>query len=198
MNKTVITGLVAGGALLAVVGILYVMNSNSEQQQPETAQAEMMKEDTDTMMEGEEGMEDTDAMMEKDDTMMPDEAETMMEDEEYSDSMMEKEDAMMEGEGMYVTYSAEAFEEAADKKRVYFFHASWCPTCRTADEEFTSQSAEIPADVVVFKINYDEEATLKDEYGVTSQHTFVYVDESGNEIAKWNGGDIAELQEYVN
>lgn len=93
----------------------------------------------------------------------------------------------------YVTHSPATFAAATGKKRVYFFHASWCPTCKASNGEFEKDAAAIPQDVVVFKTDYDANADLKKKYGVTYQHTFVQVDEQGNEIAKWNGGGIQEL-----
>lgn len=79
------------------------------------------------------------------------------------------------------------------KKRVLFFHASWCPTCKVANQEFTNNFNNIPIDIVVFKTDYDNESALKQKYGITYQHTFVYVDGDGDELAKWNGGAIVEL-----
>ena len=38
-------------------------------------------------------------------------------------------DAMMTKS--YVDYSKEAFDKASGEKRVLFFKASWCPTCRS-------------------------------------------------------------------
>ncbi len=93
----------------------------------------------------------------------------------------------------YVNYSAEAFAKAQSKKRVYFFHATWCPTCAAADAEFSAGISQIPTDVVVFKTDYDTETALKTKYGVIYQHTFVLVDSSGKEIKKWNGGALAEV-----
>lgn len=115
--------------------------------------------------------------------------------EEKADVVMEKKQddtAMMEKTGTYQEYSPTAFTAAADKKRVYFFHAKWCPTCKAANQEF-SAATNIPAGVVLFKTDYDSETTLKSKYGITYQHTFVQVDSEGNEIAKWNGGGIKEL-----
>lgn len=93
----------------------------------------------------------------------------------------------------YVIYSASAFAAAADQKRVYYFHAPWCPTCKVANAEFERNANQIPEDVVLFKTDYDTNGELKKKYAVTYQHTFVQVDSEGNEIAKWNGGGIAEL-----
>lgn len=95
--------------------------------------------------------------------------------------------------GRYKKYSESEYGEAINKKRVIFFHASWCPTCKIANDEFMSQSDRIPEDVVLFKTDYDTEIDLKKKYGITYQHTFVLVDEEGNEIRKWNGGGVEEL-----
>ena len=93
----------------------------------------------------------------------------------------------------YVAYSKTAFDAAKGKRRVYFFHAPWCPTCRPADAEFQAKADSIPADVVMFKTDYDSSTDLKKQYNVTYQHTFVAVDDTGREVSKWNGGGIAEL-----
>ena len=98
----------------------------------------------------------------------------------------------------YVPYSSSEFEKAKDQKRVYFFHASWCPTCKAANIEFTENARDIPTDVVVFKTNYDTEKALKAQYAITYQHTFVLVDGDGKEVKKWNGGSISELLENTN
>lgn len=95
--------------------------------------------------------------------------------------------------GSYEQYSEATFNSAKDETRVLFFHASWCPYCRSADDEFTSGVDQIPSGVVLFRTNYDEESELKEKYGVTYQHTFVQVDQDGNEVNTWSGGGIDEL-----
>ncbi|MGB0757399.1 MAG: anti-sigma factor domain-containing protein [Patescibacteria group bacterium] len=139
----------------------------------------MMKKIGDTMIK-----EDTE-MMEGDD------AEAMQKDESDSSAMMEK------APGTYEDYSESAFAAAADKKRVYFFHASWCPTCFIADKNFKDNVGDLPDGVSVFKTDYDDEDELKQKYGVTYQHTFVQVDAEGNVVAKWNGGGVDELIENI-
>ena len=99
----------------------------------------------------------------------------------------------------YVEYSNAAFEQAADKRRVLFFYASWCSTCRPADANFQQNIESIPEDVLLLRVNYNDNDTDNDEkalaavYGITYQHTFVQVDAEGNEVSKWNGGQINEL-----
>lgn len=101
--------------------------------------------------------------------------------------------------GDYLPYSKSVLDNAASKRRVLFFYANWCPTCRPADSSFTQNTSQIPVDVVLIRVNYNdtqtdqEEKDLAAKYGVTYQHTFVQIDESGNEVTKWNGGQIEEL-----
>lgn len=93
----------------------------------------------------------------------------------------------------YVDYSIGAFNSASGKKRVLFFHANWCPECIKADKEFTANLDKIPTDTILFKTDYDTSTDLKKKYGVTYQHTYVFVDKVGNEITKWNGGGLDDL-----
>ena len=94
----------------------------------------------------------------------------------------------------YIEYSPEAFAAASASRRVLFFYAPWCPTCRPADTAFSQSLSQIPPDVILFRTSYDNETDLKRQYNVTYQHTFVQVDETGRVVTKWNGGDLAALQ----
>lgn len=108
-------------------------------------------------------------------------------------------DHMMQTNDKYIVYSSGSLEENTDKKRVLFFYANWCPTCIPADKAFQSSLSQIPEDVSIIRVNYNdtetdqEEKELATRYGVTYQHTFVQVDSQGNQITKWNGGDINQL-----
>jgi thiol-disulfide isomerase/thioredoxin len=97
----------------------------------------------------------------------------------------------------YFVYSQEGFENAGHQRRVLFFYAAWCPTCRPADVDFSNNEHSLPDDVALFRVNYDTEAELKSKYGITYQHTFVQVDENGNEITKWNGGAVEQLKKNI-
>lgn len=101
-------------------------------------------------------------------------------------------DTMMKSSG-YTAYSKEAFDKASTQKRVLFFAASWCPSCRSADKNFTDNLKKIPENVMIFKTDYDSETALKTKYKITYQHTFVFVDAKGVELKKWSGGGINEL-----
>lgn len=104
-----------------------------------------------------------------------------------------------EGSEKYKSYSSGIIEANNDKRRVLFFFANWCPTCKPANLSFIQESARIPEGVVVIRINYndsdtdDEEKTLAKKYGVTYQHTYVLLGVDGSVITKWNGGGLDQL-----
>ena len=112
-------------------------------------------------------------------------------------AMMEKksEGAMMAKAGSYETYSPEKIAKAATGKVVLFFRAGWCPTCKALDADIRSHLKDIPADVTILDVDYDNSTVLKQKYGVTYQHTLVQVDASGNQITKWSGG--LTLAEFI-
>ncbi|QFP77920.1 thioredoxin family protein [Deinococcus sp. AJ005] len=93
----------------------------------------------------------------------------------------------------YLPYTKAAYDAASGMKRVLFFHATWCPNCRAADADILKKLDEIPADVVIFKTDYDKEVALKKQYGITAQHTFVLVDEGGKALKKWAGGKLSTI-----
>lgn len=108
------------------------------------------------------------------------------------------ETTMMKESARYIEYSAANLKKATEEgKAVLFFHATWCPTCKVANEAFTNNSSQIPEGVTVLKTDYDSQKDLKAKYGITYQHTFVQVNSEGNELAKWNGGDIDELVKNI-
>lgn len=123
---------------------------------------------------------------------------------EVSENVNAGEEDVMNGEskdgGMYQVYSPTNLTSAqqAGKRVILFFHASWCPTCKQADSDITANLANLPDDVVVLKTDYDSYSELKEKYGITYQHTFVEIDSEGNQLQKWNGGGVSEINSRLN
>ncbi|MBI4129785.1 thioredoxin family protein [Candidatus Roizmanbacteria bacterium] len=98
----------------------------------------------------------------------------------------------------YVAYSEEALAQAQEKGRaVLYFWASWCPTCRVLDAELKERGDELPDDVTILQVNFDTEKDLKRRYGITQQHTLVQIDNEGNEVTKWIGGNFDVISGVV-
>lgn len=108
-------------------------------------------------------------------------------------TMMKNENAMHAG-----SYEAFAAEKIASKSAVghvvLYFHANWCPTCRALDADIMAHLKDIPANLTILKVDYDNSVELKKKYGVTYQHTMVEVDANGTLIKKWAGSPkLADL-----
>ena len=162
--------------ILLVAGGVYVASQNT---------TKMSDKETDKMMAGES------SNVEKDDSMMREEDSMMQDDDASGDRMMQQ--------SAYVSYEKGILEKTANTKRILFFYANWCPTCKPADANFQANEAKIPDGVSLIRVNYndtdtdDEEKKLADTYAVTYQHTFVQIDAQGKVVTKWNGGQIDEL-----
>lgn len=86
----------------------------------------------------------------------------------------------------YKNYSPDRLAEA-EGDIILFFYATWCPTCNYADSQIRGNIEEIPDDVTILLVNFDTESALKNKHNVIYQHTFVQVDNNGNQIKKWSG-----------
>ncbi len=96
--------------------------------------------------------------------------------------------------GTYVEYSDTAIADAQGT-RLLFFHASWCPQCRSIDADIAADG--VPDDVTIIKVDYDSNQALRQQYGVTLQTTFVEVDAAGNAIQSFVAYDTPSLRAVI-
>jgi thiol-disulfide isomerase/thioredoxin len=180
MKYSLIAVLIVILAVAGLAGYSYMQSNKSDQ---------MVKE---SMMSDDSKMNQTDKMVPEESMMKQDKMAT------DSDKMM-ADDKMMMSEKKYLPFSQSVFENAATGKRVLFFFANWCPTCKPADADFQTNMSKIPDGVTLIRVNYNDTETdqaekdLAKKYTVTYQHTFVQIDANGKEITKWNGGQTEEL-----
>lgn len=85
--------------------------------------------------------------------------------------------------GQYVDYSETVLADTANTERVLFFHAEWCSVCNFHEGQI--EQTGVPEGITVIKADYDTEDALKDQYGVTVQSTFVWLDENGDAKQSW-------------
>ena len=98
----------------------------------------------------------------------------------------------------YVSYSDYSKNKAQydEADVVLFFNASWCSTCAEADQQLASE--QFPDGLVVVSVDYDANEDLRQQYGVTVQHTFVQVNPDGSEVTKFSGANsVGEITEQV-
>ena len=174
---------------LLAVGAAFVFAGGSEEK--EKAGGAMMAEDA---MKKDDAMAPKDGMA-AEDSMKADDA-MMAEDPMKADSMMvDPAKAVFDLTGLgpaVIPYAGEAAARklAADKRVVYFFAASWCPTCKATYEELKVSAMKAPKDLAVVVVDYDREKDLKAKYGVTYQHTFVAIGPMGEKRSVWSGSTM--------
>ena len=162
MNKksSIIVAVIVGALLIGGSAIAYNNNQNDKK---EAEHAAMMKKEADTLA----------MQKEKDADAIP------------KDHAMAKDSAAMMVKGSFTDYDQAKLVNAEHGHVVLFFSASWCPTCKEANKNFTSTAT--PDGLTLLKLDYDNSTELKQKYGVTYQHTFVQVDKNGTLIKKWSG-----------
>lgn len=111
---------------------------------------------------------------------------------EQESTMMTKSESTMMGPLSDFTDMDNAMMQAEEKPTVLFFHASWCPSCKSARKDFEENLSRLEG-VNLLVVDYDDSKELQKKYGVTYQHTFVQISPSGEALAKWNGGGTDEL-----
>lgn len=90
--------------------------------------------------------------------------------------------------GSYRPYSREHFTQLpSDAQVVLFFTADDCGRCTETDVILVEERAQIPADVFIYTVSYNEAVDLRRRYNVTGPHTFVQIDTLGKQIQRWRG-----------
>lgn len=91
--------------------------------------------------------------------------------------------------GNYISYEnyAASADQYSDSKVVLFFNAVWCSTCKQARGNFESSLTEIPENLTVVVVDFDNSIELRKKYAVSVQHTFVEINNAGEAVGKWSG-----------
>ncbi len=166
-SRMVIIGVVIA---IAAIGIYAMMNSGKENVAMEKPEGVMVKEEGAVMVEPAEEKMSNDGMVVK------------------ADGTMVTTDGTIMKAGSYEAYSPEKIAFASVNGNVVLnFYASWCSKCRTLDADINANLVNIPSNLTILKVDYDNSTDLKKKYGVTIQHTLVQVDKDGNLIKKWIG-----------
>lgn len=85
-------------------------------------------------------------------------------------------------EGEYVDYSESNLASAKGEK-ILFFHAPWCPQCRSIEKGILEDK--VPNGFTIIKVDYDTNQDLRQKYGVTLQTTFVRINDNNELIDKY-------------
>ncbi len=100
-------------------------------------------------------------------------------------------------------YSGWSYKEYDSDEKIWswdmvlFFHADWCPSCVAFEKKVLATG--IPEGIHIRKVDYDKSDELKKKYTVTTQTTFVLVDNEHELIKRRIGGNsIQDIVEQIN
>jgi methionine-R-sulfoxide reductase/methionine-S-sulfoxide reductase len=91
-------------------------------------------------------------------------------------------------QSQYRLYDEAELATLTTSRILLFFHADWCPTCRNFDKQISE--SHLPADILIYKVDYDTETALKQRYSILSQSTWVQIDAQGNMYKRWLGKSL--------
>lgn len=94
------------------------------------------------------------------------------------------------GNAKYIDFEENVIANNPGKK-VLFFHAKWCPQCRSIESDILA--GPLPEGWTIIKVDYDNSQELRQKYGVTLQTTFVKIDDQGNALSKFVAYDEPKL-----
>jgi len=100
----------------------------------------------------------------------------------------------------YLDYSEQNLLSSRKFGRTLLFFAAttWCSNCIIIDEDIKKRISEIPQDITILKVDYDNDHKMKAKYGVTMQTTLILLDNNGDEIKRWIGTSFDDLLENLN
>lgn len=129
-----------------------------------------------------------------------DEGNSMME-KPAGDAMEKPSDAMAE-KSSYLPFTKSEYDSARAEGKIIFleFYANWCPYCTKQKpiNESAFASAQMPANVAGFQVNYkdsdtdSDEKALAREFGVSYQHTRIVLGPDGSVLFKATGNSSEE------
>jgi len=95
------------------------------------------------------------------------------------------------------TSEKDAQELAKTRRVVYFFAADWCELCQGDLHLFRTRTGEIPADVTLVLVDFDNADELRLKYGIPLQDVFLQIDAEGRKKTLWVGGGLKSLQTKI-
>lgn len=101
----------------------------------------------------------------------------------------------------YLDYSEQNFASAKKLGRTVLFFAAttWCSNCIELEKQIRAHIGELPKDITILKVDYDNDTKTKAAYAATQQTTLVLLNENGKEIKRWVGtGEFTDLMQNIN
>jgi len=101
-------------------------------------------------------------------------------------------------EPQYVDYSGEILSQVeGERPYVLFFHAVWCPICRTVEKNVNAELSSFPEGTLILETDYDTETELKKRHEVRAQSTLLIFNSNNEIVERLVGPDNDQLKEAI-
>ncbi len=100
----------------------------------------------------------------------------------------------------YLDYSSQNFVVSQKNGRTLLFFAAttWCSNCIELEKQIKAHITELPRDITILKVDYDNDKETKAEYAAAIQTTLVLLDKNRKEIKRWIGtGSFDDLMRNI-
>ena len=91
---------------------------------------------------------------------------------------------------------AAQLEAAGNRLVVVDFYATWCGPCKLIAPKLDAMSQEFKDDVVIIKVDVDENEEIAAEYKVEAMPTFVFI-KSKATITRFSGANETKIRETI-
>lgn len=98
----------------------------------------------------------------------------------------------------YKPFFPQSAKEAlsAGKQVILYFYADRDPTDKILDNDILKRPDRVPANTIIFRIDYDANKNLRDSFHVTQQNTLIFLNKEGTERTRRAMG-ITSLAQIV-
>lgn len=94
----------------------------------------------------------------------------------------------------YEIYSSEKFAaaRAANRPVILYYWAVWCPICKIEEPRLRRLIEQSPLGIKGFRVDYDNDLDVVRQYNIFIQHTAIYLNADGEEVARTIGTQTDE------
>lgn len=87
----------------------------------------------------------------------------------------------------YKNYSDEILSSNQSSSIVLFFTANWCLSCSELEIDIVNNHKNIPSNLLILNVDYDNNKELTEKYKVDVPHTLIVLDNTSKEVNRFQG-----------
>lgn len=77
------------------------------------------------------------------------------------------------------------------------FYATWCEPCKKIEPEYKALKAKYSDKLNFMTVDIDQQPDVSNQFNINVVPTFVFLDENGNEVYRFEGADSQQLNDMI-